>query len=279
MIEIRLFFYQVNDYFHPETLKKEFTSKIHEDPEVKKAYALLSALRQQLNLIRLGRSSVNDRNKAIKDLEGNVHTAELHWELKRKERTDAVYLLIVNDRLGVIEILLRILPQSDLIDNLKRDIRRFFAEAKIMLDVKGSPPFIVPMEEPLLQREVIDNLLPRLTDRFPERAKELVRAYHGMRTGEDLDSIFLEAFKTLEEIARAITNDKKFEFDRANLKKYFPHIHATTHETMIKLAGHRGDRAGHGKDSPAPYEIRYLLFSICNIALLLLEYPKSEKVL
>jgi len=198
-------------------------------------------------------------------------------ELKRKERTDAVYLIIFNDRLGVIEILLRILPQSGWIDNLKRDIRRFFAEAKIMLDIKGSPPLIVPIEEALLQRNVVDNLLPRLTERFPERAQELVRAYHGMLTGKDLDSIFIEAFKTLEEIAPSITNDKKFEFDKSNLRKYFPRLHATSHETMIKLAGHRGDKGGHGKVSPPPHEIRYFLFTICNIALLLLEYPKREK--
>ncbi len=268
---------QVSNYFHPETLKKEFAGKIHEDPEVKKAYEILSALRQHLNLIRYGRSSVSNREKTMKELEGKVNTAELQWELKRKERADAVYIPIFSNRLGVVEVLLRILPESAWLANLKRDIRRFFAEAKIMLDIKGVPPLIVPIEEALLQRNVIDNLLPRLAERFPERAQELVQAYHGMLTGKDLDSIFIEAFKTLEEIARSITNDKKFEFERSNLKKYFPHLHATTHETMIKLAGHRGDKGGHGKASPPPHEIRYLLFTICNIALLLLEYPKIEK--
>lgn len=268
---------QISTYFQPNTIKQEFAIKIHEDRDVKMAYKFFSGLKIQLNLIEFGRSHVNDRKKKIKDLKGEVNTAELRWKLKKKERTDAVYFLIFNDRLGVLEILLSILPQSDWINNLQRDMRRFFAEAKIMLDIKGTPPLIIPMEEPLLQQEVIDSLLSRLKENYPERANELVQAYHGIIIGRDLDSIFLEAFKTLEEIARSITNDKKFEFDKANLKKYFPDLHGTIHETMIKLAGHRGDRAGHGKDSPPPYEMRYLLFTICNIALLLLEYPESRK--
>jgi hypothetical protein len=85
--------------------------------------------------------------------------------------------------------------------------------------------------------------------------------------------VFVEAFKTLEEIARGITGHKRFEFNNSNLTKYFPMLHGTIHETLIKLRGHRGDKAGHGKNAPPPYEIRYLLFTICNAALLLLEYP------
>ncbi|MCL4476240.1 MAG: hypothetical protein M1508_08440 [Nitrospirae bacterium] len=210
-------------------------------------------------------------------MEAKANSAKLRVERIKQERTETVYLSIFNERFGVLEVLLRQLPKTGWVDSLIVDIRRFFAEAKIMLDIKEVPPLIVPIEEALLQRNVVDNLLPRLAERFPERAQELVRAYHGMLTGKDLDSIFIEAFKTLEEIARAITNDKKFEFDRMNLKKYFPLLHATTHETLIKLAGHRGDKGGHGKSSPPPHEIRYLLFTVCNIALLLLDYPKNSQ--
>jgi uncharacterized protein YuzE len=210
------------------------------------------------------------------DMEGNVIGFSILKVSSLKDHPLEVSLFIFNERLGVLEILLRILPPSPWGEKLIVDIRRFFAESKIMLDLRGSPPLIVPLEEPMMQREIIENLLPRLSERFPERAKELIRCYHSVRAGENLDSIFSEAFKSLEEIARSITGNNKFVFDKANLKKYFPLLHLTIHETMIKLAGHRGDEAGHGKASPDMHEIRYLLFSICNIALLLLDYPKDD---
>jgi hypothetical protein len=56
------------------------------------------------------------------------------------------------------------------------------------------------------------------------------------------------------------------------LQKHFPKIHKTIRTTIVKLDAHRGDKGGHGKASPEPHEMRYLLFSICNIALLLLDY-------
>lgn len=208
---------------------------------------------------------------------------------------------IVIERMGVLESLLRILPSpitdklkpatsrqelyrqalpipspQSVTDKLKQDIRKLFVEAKIMLDIKGEPPLIVPMDEPLLQREVIDKLLPRLEAQFPEREKEFVKAYHDLIGGRKLDEVFLEAFKTLEEIARSLTKDTSFEFDPKNLKKYFPKLHGAIHESIKRLAGHRGDKASHGKSAPEPYEIRYLLFTICNVALLLLDYPSSN---
>ena len=187
------------------------------------------------------------------------------------------YNYIVIERMSVLESLLRILPSpQSVIDKLKQDIRKLFVEAKIMLDIKGELPLIVPMDEQLLQREVIDKLLPRLEARFPERAKEIVKAYHDSIGGKKLDEVFSGAFKTLEEIARSITKDKSFVFDKKHLNKYFTKLHSTIHETMIRLAGHRGDEAGHGRSAPDPHEIRYLLFAICNVALLLLDYPDTE---
>jgi hypothetical protein len=189
------------------------------------------------------------------------------------------YHHIVRERISVLEALLRIMPpdKPETTSQLIRDIKRFFAEAGIMLDIKGNPPLIVPMEEPLLQKETIDKLLPRLESQFPERAQELVRVYHKLLEGKDLDGVFIEAFKTLEEIARTLTKYKSFKFNSSkDLKKYFPDLHSTIHETIIRLAGHRGDEGAHGRSAPDPHEIRYLLFSICNVALLLLDYPKSE---
>jgi hypothetical protein len=43
---------------------------------------------------------------------------------------------------------------------------------------------------------------------------------------------------------------------------------------MTKLAAHRGDKGGHGRNAPDAIEMRYLLFSICNIALLILDYQE-----
>ena len=122
---------------------------------------------------------------------------------------------------------------------------------------------------------MVDKLVPRLFEKFPERARELVSAYHGLLGGKDGDSIFSEAFKTLEQLARDITLDTGFVFDKSHLDKHFPLLHSTIHQTLIRLAGHRGDKAGHGKDAPPPHEIRYLLFAVCSSALLLLDYPAN----
>ena len=175
------------------------------------------------------------------------------------------------EKLGVLEIILGMLP-IEVIAPIGRDIRRALAEAGIPLDLSGNPPAFVPLDEPLLQREVIDRLLPRLEARFPHRAKELIEAYHDLISREKPGDIFLAAFGTLEGIARELTGDDGFMFDTASLNKHFGNLHKTVHATMIKLAAHRGDNAGHGRADPGAHELRYLLFSICNIALLLLDY-------
>ncbi len=188
------------------------------------------------------------------------------------------YNQVVVERLSVLECFLRIIPKDTAwFHELIRDIKRFFAEAEIMLDINttGQYPVILPMEEPLLQKEVLDELLPRLSSRLPERASELINAYHSLLKGNSADSVFAEAFKTLEAIARDLTADGNFMFTKSYLDKYYEELHPTIHNTLIQLATHRGDKAGHGKDSPFPHEIRYLLFAICNAALLLLDYPRS----
>ena len=185
------------------------------------------------------------------------------------------------ERIGVLEVLLRILPSKSshpspklMAEKLIQDIRKLFAEAKMMLDIRDDPPLIIPMEEPLLQKEVLDKLLPRLASQFPDRAKELIKAYHDSINGSDFNTVFSEAFKTLEEIAKSLTDDKKFMFNIKNLSRYFPGLHQTIHKNIEFLAGIRNDLA-HTRSSPKLHEIRYLLFSICNIALLLLDYPKA----
>jgi len=155
---------------------------------------------------------------------------------------------------------------------LQRDIRRFAADSGVSLDIEGNPPTLVPREEPLFQQEAIDKLLPRLEQHFPDRAKDLTKAYHDLLNGVDTNTIFGNAFKALEELARELTGDKHLLLSEATLNKYFPRLHGTIQATIVKLAAHRGDEGGHGRKGPDEWEIRYLLFMICNIALLLLEY-------
>jgi len=143
-----------------------------------------------------------------------------------------------------------------------------------MLDIAEEDGRIVPMEEALLQNEVIDRLLPRLANRFPQQEKDLVKAYHDLAQGVDANTIFGNAFKALEEVARQMTSDTTLLLSKEkDLRKYFPLLHKTVHATIIKLADHRGDKGAHGRQGPPPHEVRYLLFSICNVALLFLDYP------
>ena len=93
--------------------------------------------------------------------------------------------------------------------------------------------------------------------------------------GVDTNTVFGNAYKALEELAREISGQKNLELsDRASLEKHFPKLHPTIRETIIKLAAHRGDEGAHGRKGPDEYEIRYLLFCICNVALVLLEYKE-----
>lgn len=250
-------------------MNNECSEKVWRDPAVEEAQTLLNNLQYAKGLI------LQNGKDELRKIEAKINTAELRLERIKNDTANHVSAYIFNDRLGVLEAILRIVPDSTSFPKLICDIRRSFAEAGLMLDIRGTPPLITPLEESLLQKEVVDNLLPRLYDKFPERAEELISCYHRVRTGEGLDSIFSEAFKTLEEIARSITGERKFEFKRDHLTKQFPLLHPTIYGTMERLRDHRGAEAAHGKTAPDLHEIRYLLFSICNVALLLLDYPKE----
>jgi hypothetical protein len=85
--------------------------------------------------------------------------------------------------------------------------------------------------------------------------------------------VFGNAFKALEQLARDITKVDSLELSKPQLlERHFSKLHGTIRDTIVKLAGHRGDEAAHGREGPDEYEIRYLLLSICNVALVLLEY-------
>lgn len=263
---------EIRDFFNPQSIQHQARMRSFKDPE--ELSVLASLTRISPGLVE---SKQQNRGKKGEDSLLEVERATRLADDTRAKRIQYHYQCIIREKLAVLEDMLHILPnQSAWFLQLKRDIRRNFEESEIMLDIKGDPPLIVPLDERLLQREVIDKLLPRLEARFPERAKEIVKAYHDSISGKKLDEVFSGAFKTLEEIARSITGDDSFMFDAVHLNKHFPDLHPTIHETMKKLSGHRGDKAGHARSAPDPHEIRYLLFAICNIALLLLDYPDEN---
>jgi hypothetical protein len=241
-------------YFSPVTIEEEANSNTGKDPE-------------EENCRRLRYVDPNAYVKALA-IEQSTKPARYaaHWHdliAERLEVLHCIFVLIHQDQ------------KNNAMRLLVRDVRRFAAESGVLLDVKGDPQTLVPMEEPLLQKEVINRLLPRLEAKYPERAEDLIKTYHDLLKGVDTNTVFGNAFKALEQLAREISGDKKLELsDRQALEKSFPMLHGTIRETIIKLAAHRGDEAGHGREGPDEYEIRYLLLTICNVALLLLEYKE-----
>ena len=131
-----------------------------------------------------------------------------------------------------------------------------------------------------MQREVIERLLPTLHLRFPERAQDLISGYHDLLGGKDTNTVFGNTFKGLEELARQLPGNDKLMLNKPEeVQKHFPQLHPTIIKTIANIANHRGDEAGHGRKGPDQVEMRYLLFQICNIALLMLEYyPPTSKL-
>lgn len=242
-------------YFDPETIADEAKDRTTNDPQYKK-YGLPNS-----------RDSKEYKKQA--DIITNAYSKRfsVHWQDLIAERLDVLQSIFI--------LLLEQSRNAGALKSLIRSVRRSAAESGVLLDVKGEPPTLVPLEEPLLQKEVLDRLLPRLEAKFPDRAADLLRAYHDLLKGEDTNTIFGNAFKALEQVARDLSGVTQLQLsDRAALERAFPHLHGTIRETITKLAAHRGDEAGHGRKGPDEYEIRYLLFSICNVALVLLEYKE-----
>jgi|CXWL01.1.fsa_nt_gi hypothetical protein len=242
-------------YFAPETLDEAANARTENDFEEKECKRLMHEA---------------DRKSFAKAFEIKNKT--------RPARYATHWRTLVADRLEVLQSIFVLLQQDKKLDALKalvRSIRRFAAESGVLLDVKGDPPTLVPIEEPLFQKEVLDRLLPKLEVKHPARATDLIKAYHDVLKGVDTNTVFGNAFKALEELAREISGILKLELsDRAALEKSFPQLHGTIRETIIKLAAHRGDEGAHGRKGPDEYEIRYLLLCICNVALVLLEYKE-----
>ena len=267
---------QISYYFNPKRLDEEAKERAQNDPEEKN----VENVRVKWDAARLAvaRNPSAEANQTVSSLYVLFGESEKASRDTREERIAAHYNQLVIERLEVLQCLLGLLPKNNSFTQLLiRDLRRFFAESGVMLDiiVTDQVPIIRPMEEPLLQKAVLEELMPRLSSHYPDRAREFIDAYHNLLEGEEGDKVFSDAFKTLEAFARDLTGDTGFMFDRRHLDKNFGNLHATIHETLIKVAGHRGDKASHGRDAPPPHEMRYLLFAICNAALLLLDYPSK----
>jgi len=183
---------------------------------------------------------------------------------------------VLKERLFVLEVFLRVVNKKDIKDSsfssLRTDLRGYLAISKVMLDIRENPILITPIDEPLLQKEVVEELLPRLQLKFPQEGHNLIEAYHQLLTESDTNKIFGNAFKALEVIARSISgNPSLLLSDKAQVTKAFPGLHPTTIKSVVNLAAHRGDEGGHGGKAPPINQMRYLLLHVCNVALLLLE--------
>ena len=259
---------QIETFFAPTQIETETENLTQHDPLV------IEAVNNYNTFIR--RAALN---VAIPDLEKLMASPKCQAALTqlneiRSLRREFYRIKLVSGRLTVLEIVLRLVKATPAFSQLRDILRKYLAEAQIMLDIAETDGRIVPMEEALLQKEVIDRLLPRLANRFPQQEKDLVRAYHDLVQGVDTDKIFVLAVKALEEIARRVSGMPKLTLDdQKDLKVAFPDLHPTIYTTIIKLTAHRGDKGAHGRQGPPPHEMRYLLFSICNVALLFLDYP------
>lgn len=273
---------QIESYFAPAQIASEAEELTNGDPSVVKASLHYTALLTQMGekneyrdprfpdseLLKAATIRSTPEAKAAAGARDQIHSAQ----------REAHYKALVLKRLTVLESVLRLVKATHAFPPLRENLRRYLAEAQIMLDIKEVDGRILPMEETLLQKEVIDRLLPRLSVRFPRQEKDLVRAYHDLVQGVDADAIFVLAMKALEEIARQVSGrpNLTLETDK-DIKAAFPALHPTIYTTITKLAAHRGDKGAHGGQGPPPHEMRYLLFSICNVTLLFLDYPSPTQ--
>lgn len=259
--------WQIQSFFSPAVINLEVNNNTISDPQITQADTAFKNTRT-----RLFKKFNQDITKIMKD--PTYVTAQEGLLTLSSTRHEYYRGRMIHGRLTVLESVLRLVQETPGFRELRADLRRYLGEAQIMLDIAEKGGSIVPMEEALLRKEVLDRLLPRLANRYPQQEKDLVKAYHDLVQGVETDAIFVLAVKALEEIARKVSGRPNLTLDDyKNLKAAFPNLHPTIHTTIIKLTAHRGDKGAHGRQGPPPHEMRYLLFSICNVALLFLDYP------
>ncbi|MGD9728593.1 MAG: hypothetical protein AB7G68_16490 [Nitrospiraceae bacterium] len=255
---------QLETFFDPEQIRSDINMLVEKDAEVRDAARQLEASNLGFGLAPLRSDSEE-------------------WKFyisKKKEKRSLYQQPVIRQRLTVLEECLRLIGlepnAARALPSVVCDIRRYMAETGIPFDIASDPVLIRPLDEPLLDGQVIQRLLPRLAERYPDLESDLVKAYHDLLQGMDTNTVFGNAFKVLEELTNRLTGDKILLSNDRALQRHFPKLHGTIHTTIIKLASHRGDEGGHHRQGPDQHEMRYLLFCICNIALLLLEYPRNS---
>lgn len=241
---------QIESYFLPTGIASEADDLTNRDSvvvEVTNCYApLLKQLAQKKEFTGIPDPSLGlgDRCSPLLKMAQIEASPEAREAAVKRDKTRSVqrevhYKGLVLKRLTVLESVLRLVKARPAFPELRGNLRKYLAEAQIMLDIAETDGRIVPMEEALLQKEVIDRLLPRLANRFPQQEKDLVKAYHDLVQGVDTDAIFVLAMKALEEIARQVSGKPKLTLDDLkNLKAAFPDMHPTIHATILKLTAH-----------------------------------------
>lgn len=270
---------QLRSCFMWQSIESETKRRLLCDPETVSAQKAESELNSANLIATLGAFSPQTRPfdpKRKKIAQQQAVLAKLRDEETKEVRRSGHVKTIILEKMGVLETILRIMPMNAATEKLIADIRRSFAEANILLDVKGIPPLIVPTEERFLQEKAIDALLPRLHSKCPNQAADLINAYHDLIQCKDTNTVFGNAFKALEEIAASLKGERFLLSDLKELRKHFPKFHETIYATIQKLAFHRGDKGAHFREGPTVVEMRYLLFAICNVALLMLEESEGN---
>jgi hypothetical protein len=100
--------------------------------------------------------SVNTGKEPAISIEMKIIVAKRDVVATKQDRINRHFSRLVASRLTTLEALLRMLPKNNSFPLLVGDIRRTLAEAAVPLDIRGEPPLFEPLDEPLLQREVIN---------------------------------------------------------------------------------------------------------------------------
>ena len=163
---------QIESFFMPSRIWGEAYKLAEDDPLVKAAHVKYKAVP----------GSSRDPNFVFNVPEFEIHSPELLQTAEGYRNTLSSQrgfhrARLVLQRLTVLESVVRLVKATHAFPPLRENLRRYLAEAQIMLDIKETDGRIVPMEETLLQKEVIDRLLQRLSARFPRQEKDLVKAY------------------------------------------------------------------------------------------------------
>ena len=155
---------QVLLFFSPASIRFQVDRKIQADQAIAEAANELERVRQKfkhLDVALYAQATERDPEflAAQKKLEDIIQSRrQVYWQES------------IIDRLMVLETFLRLvreLPEGlRALPEIRRGIRVYLAETLVPYDITAEDPMrIVPVEEALLQKEVLDQLLPRLSSK------------------------------------------------------------------------------------------------------------------